>query len=179
MAHQKLYFHVSYLKEFRHHDQARIKSGRMDNPSSILIDNVEQWEGQHILDYYCQNNRHKFLVYWKAYERRDNSSEPIENLDHSLELIREYWDANHTAESRPLMTCHIIKASSEPMAVSSTPRTVTDCPDDFWEPYDLEKYDSMSTEQDYFATEDDSLLGHTDDSGENSEDIGMMVYLSE
>jgi len=45
--------------------------------------------------------------------------------------------------------------------------------------YDDEKYDSSSSEQDYFPTDDNSLLWHTDESAEDSEDFGMIVDFSE
>jgi len=47
------------------------------------------------------------------------------------------------------------------------------------EPYDDEKYDSSSSEQDYFPTDDDSLLWHTDASAEDREDFGIIVDFSE
>ena len=65
------------------------------------------------------------------------------------------------------------------MEVSSTPCTANDCPDDFCEPYDNEEYDSSSSEQDYFPTDDDSLLWDTDVSAEDSEDFEMIVDFSE
>ena len=179
MAYQKPYFHVSYLTEYGENDRDRFKSHRMDKPAPILIDNVEEWEAEQILAYRRQNNRHDFLVHWKAYERADDSGELIENLDHSRELIQEYLDANHQGEPMPQFTSHYIKASWEPMEVSSTLGTANDCPDDLWESYADEKYDSGSSEQDNFPMDDDSLLWHTDDTAEDSEDIGIMVDLSE
>jgi len=179
MAHQKPYFHVSSLKEFSEKDPDRFKSPRMAKPAPILIDNAEEWEAEQILDYRRQSYRHEFLVHWKGYDGADDSWEPIENLDHSLELIQEYWDANHPAEPTFQITSHYIKASWEPMEVSSTPRTANDCQDNFWEPYDDEEYDSNSSEQHYFPTDDDSLLWHTDESAEDSEDFGMIVDFSE
>jgi len=65
------------------------------------------------------------------------------------------------------------------MEVSSTLCTANDCPDDLWEPYADEEYDSGSSEQDNFPMDDDSLLWHTDDTSEDSEDLGIMVNLSE
>jgi len=65
------------------------------------------------------------------------------------------------------------------MEVSSTPCTTNDCPDDLWEPYADEEYDSTSSELDDFPTDDDSLLCHTDGSTEDSEDFGMIVDMSE
>jgi len=150
----------------------------MDKPASILINNAEKWEGEQILDYHYQNNRHEFLVHWKGYERADDSREPIENLDHSLELIQEYWDANHPAEPTLQITSHYIKASWEPMEVSSTPCTANDCPEDFWEPYDHEEYYSSNSEQDYFPPDDDSLLWYTNETAEASDDFGMIVNFS-
>jgi len=87
MTHQKPYFHGSSLKEYRENDPDRFKSRRMDKPATILIDNAEEWEAEQILDYRRQNNRHKFLIHWKGYERADDSWEPIQNLGHSLALI--------------------------------------------------------------------------------------------
>jgi len=151
----------------------------MDKPAPILINNAQEWEADQILDYRRQNNRHEFLVHWKGYEQADDSWEPIANLDHSLELIQEYWYANHPAEPRPQITSHYIKPSWELMEVSSTPCTTNDYPDDFWEPYDDQEYDSSSSEQYYFPTDDDSLLWHTYESTEDREDFGMIVDFSE
>jgi len=164
MARQKPCFHVSSLKGYRENNPDRFKSRRLGMASRIPIDNAEEWEADQKLDYRRKNNRHEFLVHGKGHERADDSGEPIENLDHSLELIQEYWDANHPAEQTPQITSHYIKASWEPMEVSFTPCTANDCPDDFWELYDDEEYDSSSSEQDYFPTDDDSLLWHTDES---------------
>ena len=66
MARQKPYFHVSSLMEYRENDADRFKSHRMDKPAPILINNAEEWEGELILNYCCQNNGHEFLVYWKG-----------------------------------------------------------------------------------------------------------------
>jgi len=101
MARQKHYFHVFSLKAYREINPDRFKSRRMDKAAPMLIDNAEAWETEEILDYRCENNRHDFLVHWKGYQRADDSWEPIENLDHSQELIQEYWDANHPAEPTP------------------------------------------------------------------------------
>jgi len=179
MAHQKPYFHVFCLKEYRENDLDRFQSRRMDKPAPILIDTPEEWEAEQILDYRCQNNRNEFLVHGKGYLRAEDSWEPIENLDHSLELIEEYWDTNHPPQPTPQITSYSIKASWEPMEVSSTPCPANDCPDDFWERYDDEEYDSSSSEQDYFTTDDDSLLWHTDESAEDSQDFGRIVDFSE
>jgi len=172
MARQKPYVHFSSLKVYRENDPDRFKSRRIDKLAPILIDKAEEWEAKQVLDYRRQNNRHEFLVHWKGYERADDSWETIENLDHSLELIQEYRDANHPAEPTPQNTSHYIKTSWEPMEVASTPCTANDGPEDFWEPYDDdEEYDSSSSEQDYFPTDDDSLLWHTDESAEDSETL--------
>jgi len=179
MARQKPYFHVSSLKEYSEYYPDRFKSHRMDMPAPILVDKAEEWEAEQILDYGRQNNRHEFLVHWKGYERADDSWEPIENLDHYLELIQEYWDATHPAEPMPQITSHYIKASWQPMEVSSTPCTANDCADDFWEPYDDEEYNFRSSEQDDFPPDDDSLLWDTDESAEDSEDFGIIVDFSE
>jgi len=43
MAHQKPYFQVSSLQEYRANDPDIFKSRRMDKPEPILIDNAEEW----------------------------------------------------------------------------------------------------------------------------------------
>ena len=73
MVRQKPYFHFSSLKEYRVNDPTRFKSPRMDKQAPIVIDNAEEWEGEQILDYSCQNNRHEFLDHWKGYERADDT----------------------------------------------------------------------------------------------------------
>jgi len=80
----------------------------MDKPAPIVINNSEEWEAKQVLNYRRQNNRHEFLVHWKAYARAEDSWEPVANLDHSLELIQEYCDANHPAEPTPQITSHYI-----------------------------------------------------------------------
>ena len=97
MACQKPYFHVSFLKKYCQNDHDRLESRRMDKPAAILNDNAEEWEVEQILDYHSQNNRHELLFHWKGDEQAYDSWEPIENLDHSLDLIQEYWKANHPA----------------------------------------------------------------------------------
>src|SRR5438270_1558973 len=171
MDRQKPYFHVSSLKEYRENDPYRFASRRMDKPAPILIDNAEEWEAEEILDYRLQNNRHEFLVHWKEYERADDLWEPNQNLDHSLELIEEYWKANHPAEQTPKITSQDVKSSWEPMEVSTMRCATPTTPDDFWEPYDDEEYDSSSSELEYFPIYQEDLLWHRKtDKGDEAED---------
>jgi len=65
------------------------------------------------------------------------------------------------------------------MEVSATLCTANDCADDFWETYNDEEYDCSSSEPDNFPTDNDSLLWHTDECTEHSEDFGMIVDSSE
>jgi len=134
MACQKPYFNASSLKGYRENDPDRLKSHRMDTQAPILIANEEEWEAEQILDYRRQNNRHELRVHWKGYKRADDSREAMENLDHSLDLIQEYWEANQRAEPTPQITSHYIRASWEPTEGSSTPCAANDCPDDSGEP---------------------------------------------
>ena len=110
MGRQKRFFDVSALKEYRENHPDRFPSRRMDKSAPILVDNAEEWEAGNIQDYHLQNNRHEFLVLWKGYERADDSWEPIENLEHFLELIQEYWNANHPTEPTPKITSHYVNA---------------------------------------------------------------------
>jgi len=63
-----------------------------------------------------------------------------------VELIQEYGNENHPNEPMPKIASHYIMTSWQPMEGSSTPCTATAIPDDFWEPYDDEEYDSSSSE---------------------------------
>ena len=110
------------------------------------------------------------MVHWKGYERADDSWKPIDNLDHSLELIEEYRKANHPAEQTPKITSHYVKSSWEPMEVSTMRRATPTTADDFWEPYDDEAYDSGSSELEYFPIYQDGLLCHKRSDEEDKED---------
>ena len=169
MDRQKPFFHVSSLQEYPENAPDRFGSSRMDKPARILIDNAEEWEAEDILDYRLQTNRHEFLVDWKGYERADDSWEPIENLEHSFELIPEYWNANQPTERTLKITSQYIKAVWEPMEVSTTPSEVSAAPNDFWKPYDDEEYDSSSSEVDYFSLYNHYLLWHQEDGEESDE----------
>ena len=105
----------------------------MDKPAAILINNTEEWEAGDIPDYPLQNSRHEFLVHGKGYETADDSWEPIENLEYSVELIQEYWNANHPTEPTPKITSHYDKAVWEPMEVCTTPCGASAAPHNFWE----------------------------------------------
>ena len=129
-----------------------------------------------ILDYRLQNNRHEFLVNWKGYERADDSWEPIEDLEHSLELIQEYWNANHPTEPTPKITSHDVKAIWEPMEVSTTHCKASAAPHDFWELYYDEEYKSSSSEVDYFPIYNDDLPWHQDNDEESEENWERIWY---
>ena len=148
----------------------------MNRPAPILIDNAEEWEAEDILDYHLQNNRHEFQVHWKGYERADDSWEPIRNLEHSLELIQEYWNTNHPTEPTPKITSHYVKAVWESMEVSTTACEARAAPDDFWDPCDDEEYDSSSSEVDYFPIYNDDLLWHQEDGEESDENWEGIWY---
>ena len=169
MDRQKPFFHISLLKEYCENDPDRFASRRMDQPAPILIDNAEEWKAKDILDYHLQNNRHEFLVHWKGYEGADDFWEPIDNLEHFLELIHEYWNANHPTEPTPKITSHYVEAVWKPIEVSTTPCEARAAPNDLWEPYDDEEYDSSSSEVVYFPIYNDDLLWHQADSEESDE----------
>ena len=95
---------------------------------------------------------------------------------HSLELIQEYWNTNQPTELTPKITSHYVKAVWEPMEVSTTPCEASAAPDDFWEPYDDEEYDSSSSEVDYFPIYNDGLLWHQEDDEESKENWERIWY---
>ena len=61
----------------------------------------------------------------------------------------------------------MLKQFWESMEVSTTLCEASTGTDDFWEPYDDEKYNSRSSEVDYFPIYNDDLLWHQDNDEEN------------
>ena len=55
------------------------------------------------------------------------------------------------------------------MQVSTTRCEASAAPDDSWEPYDDEEYDSSSSEVDYFPIYNDGLVWHQEDGEESDE----------
>ena len=76
---------------------------------------------------------------------------------------------NHPTEPTRKITSHYVEAVWEPMEVSTTPCEASAAPDDYWETYHDEEYDSSSSEVDYFPIYNDDLLWHQEDSEESDE----------
>ena len=62
------------------------------------------------------------------------------------------------------------------MEVSTTPCEASAAPDDFWEPYDDEEYDSSSSEVDDFPIYNDDLLWHQEEGEESDENWERIWY---
>jgi hypothetical protein len=61
-------------------------------PPPDLIDSIEEHEVEFITRHRLRGRSHQYLVKWKGYPTADNTWEPESNLDHAVELLKEYKD---------------------------------------------------------------------------------------
>jgi hypothetical protein len=80
-------FHVSLLEPCREN----ILPNRVQPPPPpIIIDNGNKWEVEEILDSRIFRRHLQYKVRWKGYSNSNDSWEPLEPLEHSLDLLHEF-----------------------------------------------------------------------------------------
>ena len=84
-------FHVSLLKAVT---ENRFPNRCIPPPLPIIIDNEVEYEVESILDKKIIRNQVYYLVKWKGYGEHEASWEPLINLTHSQEIIREFEKAS-------------------------------------------------------------------------------------
>ena len=86
---------ISHLKKY--HDGAQLFPARPDPiqrppPTTDGVDGsgAPEWEVEQILDKRLYRRKVQYLILWKGYPRHEATWEPLENLEHSAQLIEEY-----------------------------------------------------------------------------------------
>ena len=82
-------FHVSLLEPVI---EDNIPGRAHELPLPVMINNSEEYEIEQILDSRLYRRKLQYLVDWKGYDPSARSWEPVENLDNSIELIREFHE---------------------------------------------------------------------------------------
>jgi hypothetical protein len=82
-------FHAHLLTPFR---ETSAHGSNYLHPPPDLIDGVEEHEVEFITRHRLRRHSHQYLVKWKGYPTADNTWEPESNLDHAVELLKEYKD---------------------------------------------------------------------------------------
>jgi Chromo (CHRromatin Organisation MOdifier) domain len=82
-------FHISLLHKYA--DNTRLGA---PPPLVMLEDGTLEYEAECILDVAltAKGKPKKYLVRWTGYGPEHNSWEPVQNVQHSQELIAEWWD---------------------------------------------------------------------------------------
>jgi hypothetical protein len=61
-------------------------------PPPDLINGIEEHEVEFITRHRSHRRSHQYLVKWKGYPTADNTWEPKSNLEHAVELLKDYKD---------------------------------------------------------------------------------------
>ena len=69
-------------------------------PPPVLVDDVEEYEVEEILDSKMYRGKLKYLVHWKGYPKEERTWEPESNLTHADELIKEFHRKKPSAPRR-------------------------------------------------------------------------------
>lgn len=88
-------FHVNLLEPY-HEDKIQDRQPKELPPD--IINNLEEYEVEHIIDSRIHRRQLQYLVHWKGYNAMDRTWEPFKNLTHCQDLIKKF----HTKHlSRP------------------------------------------------------------------------------
>jgi len=68
-------------------------------PPPEIIDDTEEFEVEQILDSRLFRKRLQYLVHWKGYSVSERSWEPVENLQNSLDVLRDFHLTNPSKPS--------------------------------------------------------------------------------
>jgi transposase InsO family protein len=80
-------FHVSVLRK---HVPDTIADRQTNTPDPIIVDGMDKWEVEGILDCRKRGRRRDYLVSWKRFGTRENSWEPEGNLENCAKLVQEF-----------------------------------------------------------------------------------------
>ena len=80
-------FHVSLLEPCH---ENTLPNHVQPPPHPVIIDNRNEWEVEEILDSRIFRRHLQYKVRWKGYSNSNDSWEPLEPLEHSLDLLHEF-----------------------------------------------------------------------------------------
>jgi len=83
-------FHVSLLRPYKDPTSFPDRAIPEPPPPPITIDDMPEYEVEHILDHRHRRNKTEYLVKWVGYPEHDASWEPAANLAHAQDCIDEY-----------------------------------------------------------------------------------------
>jgi Chromo (CHRromatin Organisation MOdifier) domain len=86
--------HVSTLKAY--HTQ----ESEIPKPPPILVNEIEEFEVEKILDARVHRRKQQYLVKWLGYETYDSTWEPEENVANAASAIKDFWDEQDIKDGR-------------------------------------------------------------------------------
>ena len=149
-------FHCSVVKKYHMNDDNRFPGRSNPRPAPILVNENPEWEVETILDHRTRHGHDQFLVQWMGYPTSENSWEPLEGLENSMDKVREWWDNNKPGETLDVETNFITIAWSPTFPDMKESITPPEADDGFWAPFLDTDYDPMSEEEEYTSTDDEN-----------------------
>jgi hypothetical protein len=83
-------FHVSLLRPYQNPSQFPDRPPTNLPPPPVTVNDIPEYEVEHILDHRTRRNQQEYLVKWVGYPDHDATWEPVGNLMHAAELLEEY-----------------------------------------------------------------------------------------
>ena len=96
--HQHPVFQVNCLSPWHGNN---INGSDLSPPPPVQVDDMLEYEVEHILDSCKYCNQYQYLVKWEGYDAGHNSWEPAAHHTYCPDLIQQF----HTAH--PLAPCHL------------------------------------------------------------------------
>ena len=95
-------FHASLLKPYRRKEYP----GRPINnePPPVLTNTQPEWEVERIETTKRSRGKVLYLVRWKGYDAKDNTLEPLANLENAATLVKNFHERYPEAERPPNLT---------------------------------------------------------------------------
>ena len=81
-------FHISLLEPA--HPDADTKLVRFQDSIKVIPENEEEYEVEQILDTREKGRKIEYLIHWKGYRHDEDTWEPLKNLTHCQQLVRQF-----------------------------------------------------------------------------------------
>jgi hypothetical protein len=154
-------FHCSVIKPYHQNDDNRFPGRAHKRPAAILVHEKPEWEVELILDHRRNYGKNQFLVKWVGYPDSENSWEPLEGLENSMELVDEWWKINMPGEELQIEANFITVCWSptNPQVIRMDDEPQAD--DGFWAPHLESDYNSSGDEEFRATEEEERTMWHT------------------